>query len=224
MARRRVDGLLIDSGIAGRGNLIAELVRLHIPAVIFDHDLPPDAPHLGVIQSDHASGMRAAVAHLAEQGHERIALICGPNSWWPAHERRRAFLAGLAAAGIAPEPSLVRSIDMSAAMAYAEASAFLTAARPPTALIAGGNVLLLGVLRALQAHSWVAGRDLALVGADDLDITQLHSPPITVIARDLDMLGELAVHLLLETIQGGGGRGMTLPTQLVVRASSHLWV
>jgi len=220
MAGRRVDGLLIDSGVAGRGQLIDDLIRLQIPAVLFDHELPPDAPHIGVVQSDVAGGIRAAVAHLVAGGHRRIALVGGPDWWWPARERMRAYLAGLREAGLAPAPELIRSVTMFAARAHAATDALLQLAHPPTALIVGGNVLLLGVLRALQGRGCALGRDLALVGADDLDLTQLYSPPITVIARDLTLRGEVAVQLLLEMIRQQRGRAVTLPTTLIVRASS----
>jgi LacI family transcriptional regulator len=153
-------------------------------------------------------------------GHRRIALIGGPGWWWPARERVGAYLAGLREADIAPAQELIRSVAMSAERAHAEATALLQLASPPTALIVGGNILLLGVLRALQGRGCAVGRDLALVGADDLDLTQLYSPPITVIARDLRQRGEVAVQLLLETIRQQRGRAIMLPTTLIVRASS----
>jgi LacI family transcriptional regulator len=223
MARRRVDGLLIDSGVAGWEQVADDLVRLQTPAVLFDRDLPAAAPHLGVVQSDLAGGMRAAVAHLIEQGHRRIALINGPGWWWPARERLDAFVEGLRAGGIPAEPELIRSVAMDAGLASIEATALLAIPEPPTALIVGGNILLLGVLRALQARGRAVGRDLALVGADDLDLTQLYSPPITVISRDLPVRGATAVQLLTEMIRGGPGRVLTLPTALIVRESSTLW-
>lgn len=220
LARRRVDGLLIDSGVAAWAQIADDLIRLRIPAVLFDRDLPPGVPHLSVVQSDLAGGMRAAVAHLVAGGHDRIALIGGPRWWWPARERLRAYEEGLRAARIAPRPELARSVAMATAPAYAETIALLRLRQPPTALIAGGNVVLLGVLRALQAEGYAVGRDLALVGADDLDLTQLYSPPITVIARDLAERGETAVELLTETIRTGIGRLINLPTTLIVRQSS----
>lgn len=223
MARRRVDGLLIDSGVAGWEQVVNDLVRLQIPTVLFDRDLPPDAPHLSVVQSDLAGGMRAAVAHLIAEGHRRIALINGPDWWWPARERLHAYLEGLQAGGLTPAPELIHSVTMAVAPAYDAAGELLHASCPPTALIVGGNILLLGVLRALQAHGCAVGRDLALVGADDLDLTQLYSPPISVINRDLTLRCELAVRLLTETIQQGIGRVVTLPTELIVRESSTLW-
>lgn len=221
MAGRRVDGLLIDSGVAGREQVIGDLIRLQIPAVLFDHELPPNAPHISVVQNDLAGGMRAAVAHLVAAGHRRIGLLGGPEWWWPARERLRAYLAGLREAGLVPAPQLIRSVAMSAELSHAATDALFQLAHPPTALIVGGNVLLLGALRALQGRGCVVGRDVALVGADDLDLTQFYSPPITVIARDLRLRGEVAVQLLLETIRQQRGRAIMLPTTLIVRASSE---
>lgn len=220
MAQRRVDGLLIDSSIAAQQQVIDDLKRLRLPAVLLDSSIPENAPHLSAVRSDYAGGMRTAITHLTAQGHRRIALICGQNWWWPARERLSAFRDGCEAAGLAPEAGLVRSVTMSATAAYTETNVLLDLPMPPTALIVGGNNLLLGVLRALQARQYIAGRDLALIGADDLDLTQLYSPPITVIARDLALLGEMAVHLLRETIGRSEGREVTLPTQLIVRSSS----
>ena len=63
-------------------------------------------------------------------------------------------------------------------------------------------------------------RDIAIVGCDDTALTRLYTPPITAITRDLRLLGETAARLLLETMNQGGGRTVTLPTQLVIRGSS----
>jgi len=58
------------------------------------------------------------------------------------------------------------------------------------------------------------------MGADDLDLTRLYSPPITVIARDPDVRGDIAVQLLPDTIRQRGGRAVLLPTTPIVRESS----
>lgn len=78
----------------------------------------------------------------------------------------------------------------------------LRLAQPPTALIAGGNLILAGVLQALQERQVQMGRDLALVGCDDTKLTRLYRPSISVTARDPALLGETAAQLLLELKTG----------------------
>jgi LacI family transcriptional regulator len=103
---------------------------------------------------------------------------------------------------------------------YVETLALLGRSKPPTALIAGGNLILVGVLQALQERDILVGRDIALVGCDDTSLARLYRPSISVIARDLAVMGETAARLLLETMNQGGGRVITLPTRLIVRESS----
>jgi LacI family transcriptional regulator len=115
---------------------------------------------------------------------------------------------------------LVRSWGMGRQAGYA-ATRDLMEKRPPTALIAGGNLILAGVLQALKEVGVVIGRDLALVGCDDTDLTRLHTPSITVIARDLAAVGRVAAATLLATIDQGDAQTITLPTRLEVRESSQ---
>jgi LacI family transcriptional regulator len=118
------------------------------------------------------------------------------------------------------DPTLVRSWGMGRQAGYA-ATRDLMGERPPTALIAGGNLILAGVLQALKEMGVAIGRDLALVGCDDTDLTRLHNPSITVIARDLAELGRVAAATLLATIDQGEIQTITLPTRLEVRESSQ---
>jgi LacI family transcriptional regulator len=90
----------------------------------------------------------------------------------------------------------------------------------PTALIAGGNLLLTGVLQGLKELQIQVGRDLALIGCDDTDLTRLHTPSISVIARDLRQVGHVAAEALLALLDGQAGQSVVLPTRLEVRESS----
>jgi LacI family transcriptional regulator len=164
--------------------------------------------------------MRAAVDHLLRQGHRHIALIGGLEFFDPARERLIGFRGAMSDAGVTIEPGLVRSVGMHASAAYVETLALLSRRDPPSALIAGGNLILVGVLQALKERKIAIGRDLALIGCDDTDLARLYSPSITVISRDLSLLGASAARLLIEMIDQQAGTSIILPTQLVVRESS----
>jgi LacI family transcriptional regulator len=188
--------------------------------VLLDHEPPPGATHVSAALSDFARGTRAAVAHLTALGHRRIALIGGPTSWRPGRQRLQGYLDGLAAAQVRPEPGLIHQSASSEVSGYMEATMLLSSPNPPTAIVNGANFVLPGVLRAIREQGRKVGRDLALVACDDLDICQAYDPPITVVARNLPMVGQMLAHLLFKTIEHGGGQVATLPTQLIVRESS----
>lgn len=219
LADRQVDGLIVSTAAGGPDQAGAVVMDLGIPTVMLDRALLP-ARHVSAVQSDHVGGMRAAVSHLAAQGHHRIALIGAPDYFYLGRERTQAFRAAMKEAGLAIEAELLRTVAMHESAAYAETLSLLSLPRPPTALIAGGNVLLTGVLQAMRERGVAIGRDIALIGADDIEVARLNTPPITVISRDLAQVGESAAHLLLETMVKEGGAIVRIPTRLIVREST----
>ena len=220
LAQRRVSGLIISSAANGPDErLRALLVEMRLPAVLLDRR-PLAAPHVSAVYSDHAGGVQAAVAHLVAQGHQRIALVGGLEFFDPAAMRLKGYQRGLEEAGLGFNPELVRSWGMGRRAGYAATQDLFSQIRP-TALIAGGNLTLAGVLQALKELDITIGQELALVGCDDTDLTRLHNPSITVIGRDLAEMGQLAATTLLATIEQGEAQTITLPTQLVVRDSSQ---
>ena len=107
-------------------------------------------------------------------------------------------------------------------VAYATTLDLFSISHPPTALIAGGNTVLVGILQALQDRDIQVGRDIALIGCDDTALARLYTPAITVIERDLQLLGETAANLLIDTMEKGQSKRVVLPTHLLVRKSSML--
>lgn len=220
LAQRRVSGLIISSAANGPDDrLRALLLEVGIPAVMLDRR-PLPAPHISAVYSDHAGGVQAAVTHLLAQGHQRIGLVGGPEYFDPAAMRLAGYRRAVEEAGLGYDPNLVRSWGMGRKAAYA-ATRDLLAQAPPTALIAGGNLILAGVLQAINELGTEVGRELALVGCDDTDLTRLHNPSITVIARDLDQVGRVAAATLLATMDQGEAQTIVLPTRLEVRNSSQ---
>lgn len=220
-AQRQVSGLIVSTATTEAAGTSQLIDQLQIPAVMLDRP-PCDCPHVSAVQSNHSSGIKAAVHHLLAQGHHRIALIGGAAHFPPAAARLAGFHDALTEAGLASDPQLVRSVGMDRDVGYQETHQLLALPDPPTALIAGGNLILAGVLQALQERAIQIGHDLALIGCDDTELTRLHTPPITVVARNLAQIGETAAELLLKLMHGHKRETVLLPTQLLSRASSRL--
>lgn len=218
-ARRQVSGVILSTAVNGPAKTAELLPEVKVPTVMLDRQRP-DHAQVSAVQSDHSIGTKMAVLHLLAQGHRRIGLIGGPEHFDPARARLVGYYAGFAEAGVAVEPTLVRTVGMNQQVGYQETHALFTLTQPPTALIAGGNLILSGVLQALVELGLMIGRDLALIGCDDTDLTRLHRPSITVVARDLGLIGETAARLLLNLLLHKGTETVSLPTQLLVRESS----
>src|SRR5262249_12742995 len=171
---------------------------------------------------DHMLGMRAAAAHLLALGHRRFGLITGGPER-PARERRQAVEETLREAGGAEYA--VYPGEFTVAHGRRATVEILGNAPRPTAIIAGGNMLMQGSLLALRDAGLQVGRDLSFVGCDDVIVAEIHQPPIAVVRRDIPAVGVAAAELLLADLEpeearnGEAPREIVLPTEFVARAS-----
>ena len=217
---RQVNGFIVSSSAAQEDRASLLITELGIPTVMLDRALP-EGGHVRAVQSDHVRGVRAGVQHLVENGHREIAFIGGPESFFPTQQRLAGYRLGLEAAGIALNPELIRFTSFTETDAYAEALILFSREQLPTALITAGNIILAGTLMALQELGLVVGRDLALIGCDDINLTQLHKPSISAVTRDLTLMGKTAARLLIEGMKRDIERVISLPTHLTIRESSQ---
>ena len=69
---------------------------------------------------------------------------------------------------------------------------------PPTAIMAGNNLMTLGAMHELRDAQVEVPGQMALVGFDDFDWADFFVPRLTLIAQPVQKLGARAVHRLLQ--------------------------
>ena len=206
--QRRVDGLLLSLSDEGNAEINAALERLEVPGVLVDRQVA-GSPFAAVL-SDHAAGIYAAVSHLVELGHTRIGMVNGNPNVRPSRERATALRkACRSATGVS---GVVKASAFSSEHGYRATIDMLQAADAPTAVIAGSNQILVGVLRALRELRLSVPDDISLITCDDIPLAEFLSPPITTVSRDFRAMGHLAAELLLDQLAGATARTEILPT------------
>jgi len=175
----------------------AAAVALDLPVVVVAPTVADGRSlHVAV---DQRQGARAAVRHLLELGHTRIAHVAGPPAWLDAAERAAGWRDELAAAGLALGPILAG--DWTAAGGYA-AGGRLLAEPGPTAVFAANDLTALGLVRAVSEGGLQVPEDLSVVGFDDIEVAAYARPPLTTVRQDFGELGRAAVRLLLGRLAG----------------------
>jgi LacI family transcriptional regulator len=214
---RRVDGMILSLASERRPETLDVLAQVDVPIIMIDRDVPAELG-ASIVRNDHRAGMRTALAHLMDLGHRRVALITGALDLWPVRERIAGMAETVAARGIPDETiSLVGSL--SAEHGEKSTEQLLAMYPRPTAIVAGGNQVLAGCVRALVRHGIRVPDDISLVTCDEVDLSELHSPPIASVARDTLLLGRTAAELLLERLGGAEPRTVLLPTTFTPRPS-----
>jgi DNA-binding LacI/PurR family transcriptional regulator len=180
----------------------------------------PEAVRSGHFSADldQANGARSLMRLLRGLGHRRIAHIRGPVGSLHADHRTAVWARELPAGQTADE--LCVTGDWSAESGYCATMQLLSLDELPTAIFAANDVMAIGALRALHERGLVVPQDISVVGYDNLNGSDCLIPPLTTVSQDMDALGAAAFALAREAILGMPPRSVTIPTQLIVRAST----
>lgn len=215
---RRVDGILLTpAGGPSSDSAPAELRKLGIPTVLLDR--VPEHSGADQVGPENVQATSDLVRHLGELGHRRIAMITGPAATTTSAERLLGYRLGLGRAKLVWDPELVASGPPTAAQA--EMTSLLYLPTPPTAIVAGDGIVLLGVLRAARDMRRRIGIDLAVVAHDDPEWADLIDPGITTTAQPVERIATTAVQLLIDRI-GDPDRPASIiriPPELIHRQS-----
>ncbi|MFI8593296.1 LacI family DNA-binding transcriptional regulator [Microbacterium sp. NPDC078428] len=146
----------------------------------------------------HRQGAALAVAHLAELGHERIALLAGPDDWTEAVARERGFDDGLAARGLVRAGRWRGDWTASAGAAAAdEIAGLLGAPGAPTAVFASNDQMALGLVAGLRRAGVDVPRQLSVVGFDDNPDAAFYTPALTTVRLDVEAEARRCIAALL---------------------------
>jgi LacI family transcriptional regulator len=221
---RWVQGHLVDGMVLSRMRLddwrAQYLLENKFPfAVNGRTQLPADYPF---IEIDSRSGFERLVHHLVEHGHRRIAYIGAPNIFSLQADRFNGYQAGLAAAGIPFDASLVSEGDFTRNGGYQAALALLDLPQPPSAIMGVNDMTAIGAMTAAHERGLVVGRDLAIAGYDGTEDSEHTQPPLTTLKISVYETARRMVSMLVACINGEASncQSMTEQPELIVREST----
>ena len=214
-----LDGLIILSLPVDDAD-VRRLVEHGLPTVLieFPH------PSLSSVEIDDVMGGRMAAQYLIKKGHRRIAFLGDTDlpeySIYPVSLRLVGFRQGLQKAGIELPDAFVRLAPYSQEQTRQIAMELLSLHQPPTAIFAATDFQAMGVLKAARHLKIQVPEQLAVVGFDDLDLSEYTD--LTTIRQHLDESGRLAVEILLAQIESPSRppRHVKLPLTLVERQTA----
>jgi len=159
-------------------------------------DLPVFGPRSSYVSSDNRGGAAAAVNHLYELGHRRIAMISGPLWMLPGAQRVDGFQETMAALGLDVPAEYIQEGDFFLPSGLECMRRLLSLDVAPTAVFVAGDEMAVGAMHvAIDAGLDVPG-DISIVGYDDVEIAALVRPSLTTVRQDYLGMGRAAVAML----------------------------
>ncbi|MHA6267577.1 substrate-binding domain-containing protein [Aliiroseovarius sp. CAU 1755] len=201
--KRNVDGIMLHAPTL-QDPRIPLLTELQIPFVVHGRSSQSVAPYAWIdVNNTHA--FQRATDFLLDLGHTRIALVNGLEHMDFAIRRRAGYLAALEARGIAPDPALMFSGEMTEAQGHDITRALLARPEPPSAILVSSMITAIGVRRGIEELGLTMGRDVSLITYDD-DLSYFRNganiPVYTSTRSSVREAGRQAAQMLIDIIQG----------------------
>lgn len=215
-----VDGVILCPAKGTDPRLLTRMRDWGLPVVQSLREVGDDVTDYA--GGDYIEGIRLAVQHLVDHGHRSIAFLSVTAHTSARDERMAGFTRALEQTG-ARNAGIVECELMWESAAQA-AEMVLALDSKPTAVLCFNDILAAGVMLGLRRIGREAGRDIAIVGLDDLAMAQMTHPPLTSVAIHPRKVGAAAATLLARRLaepDGAVKRTAVAPVLMQRESSSH---
>ncbi len=219
---KNIDGIVL-APVGNSGQYLDEIPNLEgTPLVIIDNRL--SGPPRNYVLQDNEHNSALLTTHILGHGHRSLAFVTGPLEESSARERLAGYRSALAQAGIAPDESLVRSVDWEIRGGFDATMSLLGegSGRRPTAIIYANSQLLLGGYKAIHELGLSLPEDLAVASFEHPDVIDALSPRPTTLGKMESRIGTAAAEMLLSLIESKEDlplREVLIPSELILGGS-----
>ncbi|MEN2767037.1 LacI family DNA-binding transcriptional regulator [Ornithinibacillus xuwenensis] len=162
-----------------------------------------------------------AVKHLVKLGHERIAIINSDEKFLYARQRLAGYKRALAEHGINPRDSYsLYTHQLGFDYGKQAMKKILKLEEKPTAVFAVSDLLAIGALKEINQSGLNVPDDIAVVGFDNIDFSNMTNPTLTTISQPMYKMGSIAAEMLIDKIKGKTVESITLDHELITREST----
>jgi LacI family transcriptional regulator len=219
VTENHVDGIIL-SGPRQDDPELVRLIQEGVPIILLGQMPESSIPFVDI---DATKSAERAVAHLAQLGHRRIALITNARlRYTSAQQRKAGYESGLQKAGLRLNDALIKEGNYTPESGMTAMNELLNLPAPPTAVFVASDVVALGAMLAVKKAGLRIPEDIAFVGFDDIPLAEYFDPPLTTVRLPAFKLGWMACERLIHLLNWGAldQPGFLFETDLIVRSSS----
>jgi DNA-binding LacI/PurR family transcriptional regulator len=191
---RQCDALVLLGDLRDEPLLFEDLRRSPVRVVALYHGALQSESGFPTVTVDNRAGVRAALTHLTNLGHRRIAFV-GCDSHGDIREREAAYEEYLAGLGIEPRPAFIRHVENGLSGGERAVAGLLALEPRPTAIMAATDFLAMGIIHAAYEREVSVPRDLSIVGFDDISIAAAAVPSLTTVRMPTTKIAAAGVEL-----------------------------
>ena len=221
LIRQRVSGIVFVGTVSTEEKDIPfHLLENNTEVLIIDRNI--DLEYVNVFLLDAYHGIKLAIDHLLQLGHERIAVITGQERTIQSKNRVALIKSILSEVRVPFTEDNLKEGDWSAAGAWHAMEDFLMHDPIPTAVFAITDTMAMGAIGAANAAGLRVPEDISIIGFNNEPGSESYNPPLTTIGPHAYNIGMQAGKVILEGIERDGHKRVVkrFPLDLIIRKST----
>lgn len=184
----------------------------------------PDENHPGVsIGSDNFLGGYMVARHLIGLGHRKFAFLGEANVGAPEFLARYDGCQKALNEAKVDTSSMLQidaiSTDLDGFEAAKKLLAQIDHISELDAIVCASDLIAMGCIRAIKSKGYKVPNDIAVVGYDNIQVSEFASPPLTTVHQNTLLAGELLVGNLLKMIKNVPVDDLLMQPELIIRQS-----
>jgi len=213
----RVDGFILMTSTRKQTHVKA-LLEIGAPFIIWG--VPPPKQKYCSVTGDNFNGGRLAAEHLISTKRRKIGFIGGPSDDLEVQHRQAGYESALKETGREVDSALIDYGDFSNTSGAEAMKRLLKKVPDIDAVFVNSDLMAIAAMDEIREHGRRIPEDIAVVGYDDLSISEHSNPPLTTIRQNIPLAGKLLAQNLIEYLQTGMVTNVSIPVELVVRKSA----
>lgn len=197
LLQKQIEGLIYISTVSRE--IKDFYLNVNIPVIFaYSYSLTPDIP--SVIPDDVYGGY-IATEYLIKLGHRKIAFISGPISYKASIDRLTGSKDAFKTYGLEWDDRVVKYCkEWDQESGYKEALELLSTGIIPTAIVAGNDLIAVGVMDAIRNAGLKVPEDISIIGYDNREVCEYIRPRLTTIKLPLVEIGRKSAEVLIKSI------------------------
>lgn len=213
----KMAGGIINMPVGRDGSHLKPVVEKGLPIVLVDRKIPQLESYASGVFIDNDAAAYDATTLLLRHGHRDIGIVVGPSDVYTSQCRLEGYRRALAEWGIPCNENRIAYSDYSVQGGFESVQALLSAGDGMSALFVTNYEMTLGAVIAINERNIRIPEELSLIGFDNLDLSRVTHPKLTIMTQPLRDIGTQVAQIMLQQMNGEaeGPVTVSLPAALL---------
>ena len=199
LMKKKVDGIIVVP-ISKRSDFLNPARNADVPIVLLDRSFQDK--EFDCVKIDNRVAAFRAVNLLLKNNHKKIAIICSDNqNEYTGYERYKGFMDAMEQEGLTVPEDYQKTGKHSIEFGHESMQELISLKDRPTAVFMSNYEITLGAVMAINESGLRCPEDISMLGFDDLILSHLVKPQMSMVVQPMKEMGEKAVEILLHKIR-----------------------